>query len=194
MMPSKTSCMPSSEKMGMLYRKNDGTPLRHEFHYEPIFTWFEKTRSLLPMWWLMTQCERWWLRMSLVNQYVQLQNLTPLLKFTNIKGFTKGITLFWWPWKCIAHWGVIWIVSLRNVFDFYTIDVWKVICPCLFTFIFRQHINIALQHALASIIERKIVLAGDACFRPPIIIRYHNLHACKIRGAMGEIASYHERD
>jgi hypothetical protein len=58
----------------------------------------------------------------------------------------------------------------------------------------RQCINTALQHALASTIERKIVLAGDACSRPPIAIRYHDLHACEIRGAVGEIASYHERD
>ncbi len=29
---------------------------------------------------------------------------------------------------------------------------------------------------------------------PPIIIRSHELHAGDIRGAVGEIASYHERD
>jgi hypothetical protein len=59
---------------------------------------------------------------------------------------------------------------------------------------FKHHVNIALQHALAFAIERKIVLASDACFRPPITIKSHDLHAGDIRGAMGEIASSHLRD
>jgi len=50
---------------------------------------------------------------------------------------------------------------------------------------FRQCVNIALQHAFASAIERKIALAGDACSRPLIIIRFHDLHADDIREAMG---------
>jgi hypothetical protein len=69
---------------------------------------------------------------------------------------------------------------------------------------FKQHVNIALQHVLASVIERKIALVDvierkialvdDACSRLPIIIRSHVLHASNIKGTMGEIASYHERD
>jgi len=38
------------------------------------------------------------------------------------------------------------------------------------------------------------MLTGDVCFRPPITIRFHNLHVGNIRGAMGVISSYHERD
>jgi hypothetical protein len=38
------------------------------------------------------------------------------------------------------------------------------------------------------------VLAGDVYSRPAIIIRSHNLHVRDIRGAMGKIASYHEKD
>ncbi len=38
------------------------------------------------------------------------------------------------------------------------------------------------------------MLACDACFRPPIIIKSHDVHAGDIRGAVGEIISYHERD
>ncbi len=34
------------------------------------------------------------------------------------------------------------------------------------------------------------MLDGDACSRPPITIRSHNLHAGDIRGAMGEITFY----
>jgi len=35
------------------------------------------------------------------------------------------------------------------------------------------------------------VLTGDACSRPPITIRSHDLHVGRARG---EITSYHERD
>jgi hypothetical protein len=59
---------------------------------------------------------------------------------------------------------------------------------------FRQHVNIIFQHVLTSVIKRKIVLEGDACFKPPITIRFHDLHASDIRGVVGEIASYHEKD
>jgi len=38
------------------------------------------------------------------------------------------------------------------------------------------------------------VLVGDVYSRPPIIIRSHNLHVGNIRGVVGEITSYHERD
>jgi len=58
---------------------------------------------------------------------------------------------------------------------------------------FWQHVSITLQCALASTIKRKIVMASDACSRPPTIIRSHDLHASDIRGAKGEITSYHER-
>ncbi len=58
----------------------------------------------------------------------------------------------------------------------------------------KQLVSIVLQHALASAIERKITLAGDACSRPPIAIKFHDLHASDLKGAVGEIASYHERE
>ncbi len=32
---------------------------------------------------------------------------------------------------------------------------------------------------------------GDVCTRPPITIRFHDLHAGEIRRVMGKIASYH---
>ncbi len=35
------------------------------------------------------------------------------------------------------------------------------------------------------------MLVGDVCSRPPIIIRFHDLHVSDIKGAVGEIASYH---
>jgi len=68
------------------------------------------------------------------------------------------------------------------------IDNQKVIYLCLFAFSF------SIQHALASTIEKNIALARNVCFRRPIIIRFHDLHVGNIRGAMGEISSYHERD
>jgi hypothetical protein len=51
-----------------------------------------------------------------------------------------------------------------------------------------------LKCALAFIIKKKIVLAGDVCVRPPIIIRSHGLHVGDIRRAVSEIISFHERD
>jgi hypothetical protein len=59
---------------------------------------------------------------------------------------------------------------------------------------FKQRVNMTFQCALTSTIEKKIVLIGDACSKPPITMRYHDLHASDIRRALGEIASYHKRD
>ncbi len=59
---------------------------------------------------------------------------------------------------------------------------------------FKQRVNIALRCALAFVIERKITLVGNVCSKPPITIRSHDLHVGNIRGAMGEIASYHKKD
>ncbi len=55
---------------------------------------------------------------------------------------------------------------------------------------FRQRVSITFQCALASIIERKIALVGDACSRPPITIRSHDLHVGNIKGVVGEITSW----
>jgi len=53
---------------------------------------------------------------------------------------------------------------------------------------FKQHVNIVFHRVLAFAIERKIVLVGDVCFTPLIIIRSHDLHAGDhIRGAVVEI-------
>ncbi len=59
---------------------------------------------------------------------------------------------------------------------------------------FKQCVSIVLQDASIFAIEKKIVLVGDACSRPPITIRSHDLHACDIKSVMGQITSYHERD
>jgi hypothetical protein len=59
---------------------------------------------------------------------------------------------------------------------------------------FKQHVSIAFQCVLIFAIERKIALVGDACSRPPITIKSHDLHAGDIKGAMGETSSYHKRD
>ncbi len=50
---------------------------------------------------------------------------------------------------------------------------------------FKQHVNMAFQRALAFTIERKIALAGNVCSKPPIISRFHNLHASKIKKVVG---------
>jgi hypothetical protein len=60
--------------------------------------------------------------------------------------------------------------------------------------LFKHRVSIAFQHALASIIKRKIVLASVACSKPPITIKSHDLHVGNIRRAIGETTSYHKRD
>ncbi len=46
----------------------------------------------------------------------------------------------------------------------------------------KQYVSIVFQRALALVMERKIVLVGDAYSKPPIIIKSHNLHASDIKG------------
>ncbi len=130
------SYMPSLDKVGMLYGKNDGTPLRQEIHYKWISTWLVKTRFLLLMWWLLTQHKIQWLCVSLIDQQMQLWNLMPLLRTISIKGM-RGTILFWCQWKCTTHSGMIWIISSRNVSVFSTIDDWEVIYPYIFAFNFQ---------------------------------------------------------
>jgi hypothetical protein len=147
-MPLETSCMPSFERVNMMYGENGGTPLRQKFHYELIFTWIMSNKSLLLMWWLLIRHGRWWLWMSLVDQPVYLWNLMPLLRSINIESFMKDVTLFRWLWKCTLHLGVIWIVSSRNVFIFSMIDDQEIIYPCLFAFNFSSNVLVLLFNVL----------------------------------------------
>ncbi len=114
-----------------------------------------------------------------------------IVKFASIESFMRGIILFQWPWRCTVHLTVIWIVSSENVFVCSMINNHKLIYPCLFAFSFS---NNALQHALSSNTTRKIALARNTCSKPPIFIKSCNLHVGNIRGAVGEIASYHKKD
>jgi hypothetical protein len=132
--------MPSPKRVGMMYGESSGMTLHQEFHYKFISTWLVKIRSLLLMWWLLTQHGKQRLRMSLVNQQMQLQNLAPLLRPTNIEGFVRGTILFWWPWRCMTHPSMTFIISLRNMFVFSTIDDYKVIYPCFFAFNFSSNV------------------------------------------------------
>ncbi len=88
---------------------------------------------------------------------------------------------------------VIWIISLGSMFIFFMIDDWEVILSFCIQF-FRQRVSIALQRALTFAIERKIALVSDACSKPLITIRSHDLHADDIRGVVGEIIYYHKKD
>jgi hypothetical protein len=140
-------CMLSFEKVGTIWREwwytlTSGVSLQINLYMT------QGTRSLLLMWWLLIRCGRWWLRMSLVDQHVQLQNLMPLLKSANIKGFMTGTTLFWWPWKCMAYMGTIWIVSSWSVPIFPTIDNREVTYPCLFAFNFLSNVLVLFFNVL----------------------------------------------
>jgi hypothetical protein len=47
---------------------------------------------------------------------------------------------------------------------------------------FRHRVSIALQRALTFAIEKKIALVDDACSRPPITIRSHDLQQVTLEG------------
>jgi len=59
---------------------------------------------------------------------------------------------------------------------------------------FGQCVSIVLYCAFVFVIERKITLVRDVCFRFLITFRSHNLYVGDIKGVVGEITSYHEKD
>ncbi len=63
---------------------------------------------------------------------------------------------------------------------FFTIGDRKTIFFCIQ--FFKQCVSIAFLCALAFAIKTKIALPSDGCFRPPIIIKFHDLHTSNIRG------------
>jgi len=60
----------------------------------------------------------------------------------------KGTILFQWPWKCMVHSGMIWIISLRSVFVFLTIDDQEIIYLYFFAFNFLNNMIILLFNML----------------------------------------------
>jgi hypothetical protein len=92
------------------------------------------------------------------------------------------------------HLGMIWIISSRSAYLFHDRQLGHHLSMYFCIQFFKQHVSIVFQRALAFIIKRKIALVGDAYSKPLSIIRSHNLHAGYIRGAMGQITFYHERD
>ncbi len=161
MMSFETSCMPSF-KWPHCMERTMVCHLYEEFHYESIYTWPKRTKSSLPMWWLLTRCGRWLLQVSLLDQQVQLWHLAPLLKSTSIEGFIKDTILFRWPWRCMAHSGVICIVSSRSVFIFSMIDDQEVIYSYLFAFNFSNNV-LVLPFNVLYLYYRKKDCVGRWC-------------------------------
>jgi hypothetical protein len=87
---------------------------------------------------------------SVINQLVsvamKLNAITKIRKYR--EGFMRGTTLFQWPWRCMTHLGVIWIVSLGSVPIFSTIDNRKVIYPHFFSFNFLNNVLVLLFNVL----------------------------------------------
>jgi hypothetical protein len=129
---------------------------------------------------------------SVINQPTcVVPKLNTIAKIRKYKRLHVRHHFFQWPWRSPTHLGLIWIVSSKSVLVFSMInDVSLFFCIQFF----RLHNNIAFQCALTFAIERLIVLAGYACSRPPIIIKFHNLHVGDIKGFKGEVTSYHEKD
>jgi hypothetical protein len=170
MMLSKTSCMPSFKKVGTMYGKNDGTHLCQEFHYKLIFTWPKKTKTSLPMWWLLTWHGRWWLRVSLVDQQVQLWNCTiaKICKYRRLherhRFISMAMEVHIAPNRDMDHF----IKECAHLFHNKWLRGHLFLSFCIQ--FFNQHVNIVLQHALASTIERKIMLLSDASYKPPLLL------------------------
>jgi hypothetical protein len=190
----KKSCMPLFEKVGTLYGKSGDTPYVRSF----ITNWFYMTREN---------------QVFIVD--VVVTNPTWKMMATSVINWPKGaVTKF----NAITnihkynglHEGHHFILMAMEVHNTPRRDMDHFIKECVHLFhdrwlrghlslsfyiqFFRQHVNIILQHDLTSIIETKITLVGDVCSKPPIIIRLHDLHVGNIRGVVGEIVSYHERD
>jgi hypothetical protein len=135
-------------KNGHIIRRKRWYTLTSKLSLQVNIYMTHEDKFLLPMWWLLTRHQRWWLQMSLINQWVVLRNLTSLLKFASIEGFVKGTTLFWWPWRCTMHPGVIWIISSWNVLVFFMIDYWEIINYCIFAFNFSSNVLVLVFNML----------------------------------------------
>jgi hypothetical protein len=86
--------------------------------------------------------------MNVINQPIGATvKFNVIVKSTNMEGFVRGTILFQWPWRCTEHPNMIWIISLRSVPIFSTIDNRKVIYSFFFTFnFFLQHVGITLNN------------------------------------------------
>jgi hypothetical protein len=72
---------------------------------------------------------------------------------------------------------MILIISLRNVLVFSTIDDQEVICSLFFCIQFFKQFSTCFNLCYR---ERKIALVGDACSKPPMIVRSHELHVATL--------------
>jgi hypothetical protein len=73
-----------------------------------------------------------------------VMKLGAIAKIRKYRMFHEGHHFIRWPWRCMAHPGMIWIVSLGSVPIFSTINKRKVICPCLLAFNFSCSMLILL--------------------------------------------------
>jgi hypothetical protein len=73
------------------------------------------------MWWLLTQLERQWLQMSLIDHVVA--KLNTIAKIRKYKGFHEGHHFIPMAMELHnTHPSMIWIISLGNVPIFSTVD------------------------------------------------------------------------
>jgi hypothetical protein len=148
--------MPSLERMDMLYGKNDGMPLYEEFHYESISTWPEKTKSSLPMWWLLTP--RKIVFLNVINRPTSVvAKFNTIIKICKYRGFHEGhhfismtMEMHYAPRHDMDR-------SIRKcALPFYDRQLRDHLSLSFCNQFFKQCVSIVLQYALASTIERKI--------------------------------------
>ncbi len=74
--------------------------------------------------------------------------LNAIIKCISIEGFMKGTILFPWPWRCMVHPSMIWIISSKIMLVFFMIDNQEVICPYIFAFNFSDNVLILFSNLL----------------------------------------------
>jgi hypothetical protein len=72
--------------------------------------------------------------------------------------------------------GMIWIMLLGNVLVLFMTNNRKVIYFCLFAFIFKVVCYYCFSACFSFYYREEDCFGGDACSRPPITFRSHNLH------------------
>ncbi len=193
-MSSKTSCMPSFKIVATLYGENGGMLMSGiSLWIDFYMTWKDQvfiTNVVVidPMWETVAS--------SVISQLAgiiaELNAIIQICKYRRLNErhhfISMAMEVHHAPGRDIDHF----IKECAHLFHDRKSKGHLSLSFCIQ--FFKQCVSISFQHVLAFIIGRKIPLEGDACFRPPITIKFHNLHVNHIKGVVGEITTYHERD
>jgi hypothetical protein len=149
--------------MYALTRKNGHAIWREQWYaltwrisLQPISTWLEKTKSSLPMWWLLTQHEI--VSLNVINWPTNVAvEFNTIIKFCKYRGFHEGhhfISMAMEMHCAPRHDMDRFIRECALLFHDRQLGGHLSLSFC--NQFFKQCVSIVLQYALASTIERKI--------------------------------------